>query len=78
MIRDQIVKRQRNQRNNIHEDQLRNNEERDHIFDNSIYNEENNNASIDQRDIINFFELVDESSHEFNHTTIESQNASNV
>ena len=78
MTRDQTVEKQRNRRNNIHEDQLRNNEERDYVFDNSIHNEKNNNASIDQRDIVNSFELVDESSHEFSHTTIENQNASNA
>ena len=82
VTRDQIVDKQRNitrnQRSNNHEDQLRNDERADRVTKIFDHDEENDHANIDQRDFANLFELVDEDSHEFNHTTFENQNASST
>ena len=47
VTRDQTVEKQRNRLNNVHEDQLRNNEEKHHVFDDSIHDKKNDNANID-------------------------------
>ena len=80
VTRDQTIEKQRNmtrnQRSNNHENQLRNDEKANRVTKIFDHDEEDDHASIDQRDFANSFELVDEDSHESNHTTFENQNAS--
>ena len=80
MTRDQTIEKQRNmtrnQRSNNHENQLRNDEKANRVTKIFDHDEKNDHANIDQRDFTNFFELVDEDSHESSHTTFENQNAS--
>ena len=82
VTRDQIVEKQRNmtrnQRSNNRENQLRNDEKATRVTKIFDHDEEDDHANIDQRDFANSFELIDEDSHEFNHTTFENQNASQI
>ena len=82
VTRDQTVERQRNmtrnQRSNNHEDQLRNDERASRVTKIFDHDEEDDHASIDQRDFANSFELVDEDSHESSHTIFENQNANQI
>ena len=82
VTRDLTVERQRNmtknQRSNNHEDQLRNDEKANRVTKIFDHDEKDDHANIDQRDFANSFELVDEDSHEFNHTIFENQNACQI